>query len=264
MVFPTEGYLTDTVKGSMKYSGNSKKKDTMESHSGGKRKSRANSTITLSNTSLPDLNQEEVDEGVVALSQMAGILRYAHRYEGFIEDVNKVHGRYIEQEDEIHKLREKIDMMSFFSERETKKLLERNMEYERKREEFESDKVTLNDQTENMAKSLEEEKLKIEKEMKKKLEVTKKRVEDGAEAKIRKNTEGYENTIGDLNRSLKKQEESHQAKTNKYEEVIKRLNDEVINLKCDQKAYRTRTIELEREINGLKELLPTIPHSPDF
>ena len=49
---------------------------------------------------------------------MFGILRYANSYKGFIEDVQKVNGRYIEQEAEICKLQAEVETMNFFADKE--------------------------------------------------------------------------------------------------------------------------------------------------
>ena len=264
MVNPDNHRTNSSIEENSKSSNRSTKKDSVESRSSGKQKQNAKITRTPSIASLPELNQEVVNDGVEALSQIAGILRYAHRYKGFIEDVDAVHGRYIAQEAEIHSLQGKIDSMTFFAEKETQRLLEENRQYKLSERMFETDRANLNDQIARMDARLAEEKSKLETKATTELENAKRTLEENASSQIRKQAKKHERLVENLTKDLDDQTRANDTMRAETEEIREKLTKEVNELKCDRMAYRTRIFELERETNEMKALSPVTPQDPEF
>ena len=264
MVYPNGNRPDGFVEEHVKVNGRSARKDSGKDSSGGKHKSDAKIARIPSNASFSNLSQSDVDESVVALDQMAGILLYANRYRGFLGDVQAIHGHYIEQRAEIERLRGEIETMTFFSSKETERLLEENKAYKLAQDKLENDRADLNSRVLDMDTKLAREESKMKKEMKKELEEIRKAIQNDASAKMQVKTDQYEKIIEGLKRDLNRLEKSNQILNDERDEVKIRLTNEVNDLKCDQRACRTRIRELERDIDEIRALSPVICQSPGF
>ena len=239
------------------------------------------STTSTSNTTITrppgvsGLHQHKFEEGLNALTQISGILNYASRYKGFVEDADQLFGHCIRQDEKVEELKSQLKVMTFFATSEVEKLSEENARYKREYEQLRKDRTELDDAKANMQRDLQTKRSRLEEEaaeaqskQSEKLQLAlsndKKKFESHVQKQTKKANDEHKKQVSELQSEIEKLKKLQVDIEKDKEDSERILNEKIESLECDHRSSRSRIFQLEAELERMKPLAPFSPKTADF
>ena len=234
------------------------------SNASAKGKDRMKKTRSPSTISLRNMTDEDIDDGIAAIQQMAKILPWVQQNHGEIEDANRLYGLCIKQQDRITHLESTLDDLSCRQDRELRRLQDENEEHlknasqiEREREQLEKEKASNDDTRLAMKAGMERQK-------EEEIEATKQVLSEKFKAKVKEVKEPYEKKIQALEEEKHRLEDRNKTLKNKLSAAEKKNGQEKEEDRIVKKSLQSHIKDLELELDQIKSLSTVSPKEPDF
>lgn len=232
--------------------------------SNGRGKPKAKITRSSSNTSLPDLTQEDVDIGMNAVRRISKILYFMQTYHEEVEDVERVYGLGIRQQDRIDELETMVTDLTVRKDQEMARLLDENYAYKADLHQLESDKEELDREKANMAATRTAMQADMQKQKEEEVGEAKKQISEKATARIKRVKE-------ELEKKIKLQETENnglrdiiQTLEKKNTDAQKNFDEQRECFEIEKRSSQSYIRSVETELRQIKALSTVSPQNPQF
>ena len=228
---------------------------------------------TYANLSLS--SAEEFNDAVNALEDIAKIFRYVNRTRDGVMEIEKVHGLCMKQADEIKKLQQDLEAMTFFRDRELQKVFDENRICKKREKDLDAQHCELESR---MAKLEAESKAK---ESKLRAETDKERAD--MRNKYKQQQEEFQKKVNeDKTRAILDARNSQASEISKLarEIALLRRNNEELEmsgekcklalekkisiLECTNISHVERIQKLEKEVKSVTTVDTIVPQMTEF